>query len=63
MLAIVRITGGIPTGWIVATDMDDARRQVYAAGDQELAQAMPTSPENTMPAKQEIAPGCWLLRT
>jgi hypothetical protein len=40
MLCIVRIENGELKGWIIATDVHDARRRAQAAFDNDLAQRL-----------------------
>lgn len=61
MIAILEIRNNEPVAWMVATDMDDARRQAQGAGRMDLAQSFYTMTP-PMETKTEIAPGVWLLR-
>jgi hypothetical protein len=38
MICIVDIQGGEPTGWILATDIHDARRKADDAGRRDIAE-------------------------
>lgn len=63
MIAIVRIGANIgPTGWIIATDTDDARRQASAAGEHDLARVLYRMSPFNLPTRAEIMPGVWFLR-
>jgi hypothetical protein len=68
MIAIVSISSAnsisTPTGWIIAVDIDDARRQAHAAGRMDLAEVLyRLSPFATSASKSMILPDTWLLRT
>ena len=64
MIAIVTISNTIPTGWIIAVDLDDARRQAQAAGRMDLAEVLyRLSPFATSASKSMILLDTWLLRT
>lgn len=59
MLCILKRDPGTQeiTGWIIATDLADARRQADAGFDHTLAEMLSRAegvPENTMPAVQDL---------
>jgi hypothetical protein len=63
MITIVTISDAIPTGWIIAVDLDDARRQAHATGKMDLAEVLyRLSPFATSASKSMILPDTWLLR-
>lgn len=55
MICIIEQDRGDITGWIIATDLDDARRQAQGAGQLSLAQLL----YNTY----EVQPGKLMLQT
>ncbi len=60
MICILKIENGEPTGWIIATDVDDARRQAYGAGEGELANLLYTV-YDVAPGKHELPTGHTML--
>lgn len=61
MLTIVTIENNTPTGWIIATDADEARRQLEGRGQSELAAQMYRAPYPLRPGKFQISPNTWAL--
>jgi hypothetical protein len=61
MLCIVSFVDNKPTGWIIATDVDDARRQAQAAGRLDIAQAMYAAPPQIPRGSHLIAADTWVL--
>ena len=67
MICILRLeelspnTQAQPTGWIIATDLDDARRQAQGNGEMDLAQKLYTMYETPPAGKHLIADGLWML--
>jgi hypothetical protein len=67
MLCIVRIkelspnTKAQPTGWIIAVDADDARRQAESVGERDIAQALYRMSPEISPGKHMLAENVWLL--
>ncbi len=43
-----------PTGWIIATDIDDARRQAESIGDTQLAQWLYSQHYDPQPGKYDL---------
>jgi hypothetical protein len=60
MLCILRLVNGEPTGWIIATDPHDARRQAQMAGDSALAEWMYRLEFTPQPGKYQNG-DFWLL--
>ncbi|MEM6483813.1 MAG: hypothetical protein AAF662_02345 [Pseudomonadota bacterium] len=55
MICIIKQDQGEITGWIIATDLDDARRQAQGAGQLSLAQLLYQT--------YEVQPGKLMLQT
>lgn len=68
MICIIkqRLDGGAIDGWIIATDLADATRQAYGAGEHELADMLYRADGSLVPAgKHRLLAGdeseYWLL--
>ncbi len=67
MICIVRLeelspnTTAQPTGWIIATDTDDAQRQLYAGGEHELAGELDRMPPGIGYGKHMLTDNVWML--
>lgn len=67
MICIVRLeelspnTKAQPTGWIIAVDTDDARRQADAVGERDIAETLYRMPPDIAAGKHMIADGVWML--
>lgn len=63
MLCIVRTDPNTKeiTGWIIAVDIDEARRQAQAAMDRELTAVLYRMTFMPQPGKYEVLSNCWML--
>ena len=62
MIAIVAIRDGEPRGWILASDVPDARRQAQAAFDRPLREFLYRLEFDPRPGKYQIPDsGYWML--
>ena len=66
MICIVRIQKGLldnhaePTGWIIASSIDDARRKAESVGEIDIVQALDHVPQ-TKSCKRKLTENIWLL--
>jgi len=63
VIAIVKIENGDITGWIVATDIHEARRQAAATFQNDLAEQLYRMELDPGPGKMQLGPGVFLLVT
>ncbi len=62
MLTIIKIENNEPTGWIVASDVHDARRQIPMGDEwQWLAQELYRMEFTPPPGKHRLSAGFWML--
>lgn len=67
MICIVKIEAGDsenspePKAWILASNVQDARKQAYNAGERELAAKLYEIPDIVPAGSYEISEGLWVL--
>lgn len=61
MICILKMIDGKITGWIIATDCRDARRQAQGAGEQELAAKLYRMEFTPQPGKYTLNTGHIML--
>jgi hypothetical protein len=60
MLCILHMIGGEIAGWLIATDIEDARLKAQAAGHTQLAATLYQAPTHFRPGRYDLG-GKYLL--